>query len=169
MRSFRSTASWGLLLAALLLTLPACDSDSGSDDQDISGVYTVTELAFVTDGTNVDDVNVLAELSSPQFRVFAEDGGFSFEYQLDGRLRQIGGSYDQDGDEVTFALDGGNRRALLMPERFTLSIAESAISGESSTYTVNLNDFDEEFAESFEESFGTRMPTGRLRVALSPQ
>jgi len=141
----------GLVLLATTISLSACDSggdDSGLTIDDIVGTYTFSQLSFNPEAAAIMDANVLDTLVAAQtsFRLF-EDGSLNLNYQFqNGSPAFVPGSFTLNDDEIRVDLDdsfGNQRRAILLPDEFTLQVVGtgSQLQADIDRNGVNMADF----------------------------
>lgn len=148
LRFCRPTALWSLLALTFALTLTACDSNGGGNDEReaVTGTYTVSQLTLDPEGELINPIDVLGRASDITFIFAPEDGEFSLRYSFrnddDETIpRLAGGSYGVDGESVTINFDGqdsGKREQLLLPDTFSLQMSGTQITGEVNVEDVNL-------------------------------
>lgn len=114
----------------------ACDGDSGPTGPsrtDVAGVYSICQLSFVPGGA-LAQVNLLTaametantQVQKPELRV---DPGPAIQliYTPKGAFvdQRVGGTYELSGNSATLRFTEGDRNALLLPERLTVSFQTS--------------------------------------------
>ena len=117
-------------LALGLVTLSACDSDPGDDEDALNGVFELDRLEFVA--PPLPNVNVLSDTlvqGQTVLRLFGGDNGFSLEYELEGDAaggRRFDGSFTYDGERITLDFEGSSSdlNQLLLPGELTLQVEE---------------------------------------------
>ena len=163
-----SIALWSLLALTFALTLAACDSnDDDGNRERVSGRYTFSGLTFVTNGSGVQDADVLSRIGNQEVRFFPTQGrlNMTFDYTNDeGETAPyiIDGNYDVNDDEVSIDLGdeyGNERSLLLVPDEFELSIDGATLRGAVERNNVDLSRFSEEI-------FGTQRYDGTLQISL---
>ena len=142
-----------------LLTLSACDSDSGDNSDELVGDYDLERLEFVPDAASLTSVTVLDTLSSAGLELLGSR--FIFRYQVRGESSPgfLTGDFTATGDriELNFRDVSSDFDLLLLPRSFSLQIGEneSALEGSIDRNNVNLQEFDEEAYQSLTSVDGT--------------
>lgn len=162
MTSLRSSIFLLPFLVAGLVTLSACDSDSGSDSQEIDGEFTLEQLQFtVGSGANALSINVLDTLSTATIDLLGGSEAFSLEYLIEGETgrRVIPGNFSATSDRITLDLDGSSSELnrLLLPREFRLDITEngSVLEGSISRSSVDIGRYNEDLYGDFGAVNGT--------------
>lgn len=153
------------LLAGLLLWT-GCDSsdDDGFTEEDLAGTYTMTQLAFETDGSGVLDVDVLDDLGQTLTMRFFAGSSDRFELTRAG-APNIPGEYEVDGDQVELNFDDSFRSewsALLIPDGLRLNIVQNGtvLERDLRRSGVDLEEYDQDVFDGLGDVSGT------LRVRL---
>lgn len=114
--------AFALALGLGLLSLPACDSDDGSDNDlsAVDGSYEAQQFLFDANSTSDFNVNLLGELEqAPTLDIFAADEEFFIRYELadddQSRSSRLSGSVTRQGDELRFDVQNGDAGDLLFP------------------------------------------------------
>ena len=113
---------FAFLLAALLLAVPACDSDDEpqNDLSIVDGSYEAQQFLFDANSTDDFNVDLLDELEeAPTLGIFAKDGDFFIRYELadddQSSSSSLRGSVTRRDDELRFDVQNGDAGDLLFP------------------------------------------------------
>ena len=162
MNPMRSTIFLLPFLIVGLVTLSACDSDSGDDSQLIDGEFTLQQLQFtVGSGANALSINVLDTLSMATIDLRGGSEAFSLEYLIEGEAgrRVIDGDFEATEERVTFELDGSSEdlNRLLLPREFGLDISPdgNVLEGSISRSNVDIGRYNEDLYGDFGSVNGT--------------
>lgn len=145
-----------------LVTLSACDSDSGGDSQEIDGEFTLEQLQFsVGSGPSGLTINVLDTLDMAIIDLLGGSNDFSFEYRIEGETgrRLIPGDFDASDERITLSLNGSSTELnrLLLPREFRLDITEngSVLEGSINRSSVDIGRYNEDRYGDFGTVNGT--------------
>ena len=143
-----------------LLTLSACDSDSGNDSEEFDGEFTLEQLTF-TVGSQLS-IDVLADtLTSATLDLLGGSSDLTLEYRIEDESvrRQIGGDFTATDSRVTLNFDGTSAELnqLLLPNQLRLDITEggSVLEGEIPRSSVDIGRYNETRFGAFNTVDGT--------------
>jgi hypothetical protein len=152
------------LLAALLLSTSACDSEDTFDTEQLFGRYTFDAFVLEPDA-QLPNTDLLEELASVELEFF-RGGEFSLRYRFPDQTGAInaGGTFSTGADDVRLTVNNpGNHANLFLPETFRLTIEEEGdrLTRDIRRLSLNLDD------TRYERYDGIRDADGTLTMQLT--